>query len=128
MAAKSSPRPATPAAERAGPLLTIHPTDVFTLAGARAALHLTKTTIRREVREGRLRISCRAGRRWLLGRWLIEWLEGGELPREHANGRPHATGTPADRPAGHGQHPVKRHKKTPRSTQRRVSAGRAGTS
>jgi hypothetical protein len=72
-------------------LLNIQPGDIFTLAGARAALRLAKSTFRREVREGRLRISVRAGKRWLLGRWLIEWLEGGELPRGHANGSPHTT-------------------------------------
>jgi hypothetical protein len=79
-------------AERAGPLLTIHPNDVFTLSGARAALRLAKSTFRREVREGRLRVSCRAGRRWLLGSWLLEWLRGGELARPGANG--HAHGRP----------------------------------
>jgi hypothetical protein len=76
--ADSAPQPSP---EHAGPLLTIHPTDVYTLAGARAALRLAKSTFRREVREGRLRVSCRAGRRWLLGEWLLEWLLAGELPR-----------------------------------------------
>jgi hypothetical protein len=81
---------AAPAAERAGPLLVIEPNAVFTLAGARAALRLAKSTFRREVREGRLRVSCRAGRRWLLGKWLLEWLETGELSRGPVNGRAHA--------------------------------------
>ena len=42
-------------------------------------------SIRREVREGRLRISKRAGRYYLLGAWLLEWLEAGEVtPRQKA--------------------------------------------
>ena len=81
---------ATSALERPGPLLNIQPGDVFTLAGARAALRLAKSTFRREVRAGRLRISVRAGRRWLLGCWLLEWLRDGELPRGQVNGRAHA--------------------------------------
>jgi hypothetical protein len=72
-------------AERPGPLLTINATDVYTLAGARASLRLSKTTFRREVRKGRLRVSSRAGRRWLLGEWLLEWLREGELPRKQAH-------------------------------------------
>jgi hypothetical protein len=81
-------RQAEPAAEKPGPLLVIEPNAVFTLAGARAALRLAKSTFRREVREGRLRVSCRAGRRWLLGSWLLEWIAAGELPpRPCAQGR-----------------------------------------
>jgi hypothetical protein len=83
---------APPAAERPGPLLVIDPNAVFTLPGARAALRLAKSTFRREVREGRLRVSSRAGRRWLLGSWLLEWIAGGELPRGNANGRAAAHG------------------------------------
>jgi hypothetical protein len=78
----ASPSPDGAPAERPGPLIRIHPRDVFTLAGARAALRLSKTTFRREVREGRLRVSSRAGRRWLLGEYLLEWLAEGELPRK----------------------------------------------
>jgi hypothetical protein len=69
-------------AERPGPLVTINANDLYTLSGARTALRLSRTTFRREIRLGRLRISSRAGRRWLLGEWLLEWLRGGELPRK----------------------------------------------
>jgi hypothetical protein len=46
------------------------------------------------VREGRLRIARRAGRYYILGRWLLEWLEGGELPPRqppdrNGNGKAH---------------------------------------
>jgi hypothetical protein len=47
---------------------------------AQAALKLTTSTVRREVREGRLRVSKRAGRYYLLGAWLLEWIAAGELP------------------------------------------------
>ena len=65
---------------RTGPLLTILPTDVYDVPGAMAALKLTKSTVGREVREGRLRIAKRPGRYYLLGAWLLEWLQAGELP------------------------------------------------
>src|SRR5262245_10814092 len=52
---------------------------VFSVDEARQLLHLRKSSIRREVREGRLRISKRCGRYYLLGQWIWEWLERGEL-------------------------------------------------
>jgi hypothetical protein len=88
--------PAAPAAERPGPLLIIDPNALLTLEQARAALRLKKSTIRREVRLGNLRISCRAGRRWILGSWILQWIAGGELPRNPGQ----ANGRPADHPAG----------------------------
>jgi hypothetical protein len=78
-------RPSVPEKFRAGPLLTIHPNDVYSAAGAREALGLTASTIRREVREGRLRVSKRAGRYFLLGAWLLEWIAGGEVRRSGAD-------------------------------------------
>jgi hypothetical protein len=62
----------------------IHPHAVYTLAAAQLALGLPKSTLRREVRLGRLRVSKRAGRYFLLGAWLLEWLRSGEILRRHA--------------------------------------------
>jgi hypothetical protein len=59
----------------------IDPNAVYFLDTAQAILRLRDSTIRREVREGRLRIAKRAGRYYLLGKWLIEWIESGELRR-----------------------------------------------
>jgi hypothetical protein len=59
---------------------------VYTVAAAIKALGLRKSTLRREYREGRLRVSRRAGHNFILGAWLLEWLRGGELPRP--DGRP----------------------------------------
>jgi hypothetical protein len=66
----------------------IHPSAVYTMDDARRVLRLRQSTIRREVRQGRLRIACRAGRRYLLGEWLLQWIREGALPRR----RPRATG------------------------------------
>jgi hypothetical protein len=59
----------------------IHPTAVYFVDEAKRILRLRDSTIRREVREGRLRIAKRAGRYYLLGEWLLEWLRAGELKR-----------------------------------------------
>jgi hypothetical protein len=56
-------------------------TAVYNLETARAALDLTRSTLNRELRLGRLRASKRAGRYYLLGEWLIEWLRAGEVRR-----------------------------------------------
>jgi hypothetical protein len=59
----------------------IHPTAVYSVEDARQILKLQKSTIRRELREGRIRVAKRAGRYFLLGEWLLEWLRAGELKR-----------------------------------------------
>jgi hypothetical protein len=58
----------------------IHPNAVYTVAQLQRALLLRSSTIRREYREGRLRISKRAGRHYVLGEWVLEWIRAGELP------------------------------------------------
>jgi hypothetical protein len=60
----------------------IEATAVYTLATATAALGLPKSSLSREIRQGRLRVSKRAGRYFILGSWLLEWLEGGERKRK----------------------------------------------
>jgi hypothetical protein len=68
--------------------LVIDPRSVFTVAQARQALGLTLSTIRREVRLDRLRVSKRAGKYFLLGEWILDWLRSGEIHR--AEGQTHA--------------------------------------
>ena len=61
---------------------TVHevkPCGLYLVDEVQRIFRLKKSTIRRELREGRLRVSKRAGRYFLLGRWLIEWIESGEL-------------------------------------------------
>jgi hypothetical protein len=55
---------------------------VYTPDQFRAVFNLKATTLRREVREGRLRVARRAGRYFILGAWVLQWLEGGEVRRE----------------------------------------------
>jgi hypothetical protein len=67
----------------------IHPDQVFTLDALQKTLNLRDGTLAREIRLGRLRSSKRAGRRWILGAWVLEWLQAGEsrrAPRELVNG------------------------------------------
>lgn len=58
---------------------TIVPEAVYDLATARTALGLAKATLGREIRLGRLRVAKRAGKYLILGRWLLEWIEAGEI-------------------------------------------------
>jgi hypothetical protein len=57
------------------------PTAVYTPTTLKAALGLRDNTIPREVRADRLRVSKRAGRYFVLGSWVLEWLRGGEVRR-----------------------------------------------
>jgi hypothetical protein len=63
----------------------IDPHAVYQLPELIEALQLKASTVRREVREGRLRIARRAGRYYCLGQWVLEWIVGGEVrPRAPA--------------------------------------------
>lgn len=75
--AVAPPTPPTPP-----PPHVIHPDAVYLREDFRRVFQVRASTLRREVREGRLRISKRAGRYYLLGRWIIEWLEAGEVGRK----------------------------------------------
>jgi hypothetical protein len=57
---------------------------VFTSKELQALLCLKRTTIRREIRAGRLRVSKVAGRYFFLGEWVLEWIRARELRREPA--------------------------------------------
>jgi hypothetical protein len=74
------PRKNAPLPRTAGVPHVIEPTAVYGLDQARAALGLAKGTMSREIRLGRLRASARAGKRYILGEWLLDWLRAGELP------------------------------------------------
>ena len=65
----------------------VRPGAVYDLEAARIALGLTKTTLNRELRLGRLRCAKRAGRYFLLGEWLLQWLSEGEVDRSKATAR-----------------------------------------
>jgi hypothetical protein len=52
---------------------------VYSLGSLTETLSLRPGTLPRELRMKRLRYSKRAGRIWITGRWVLEWLEGGEI-------------------------------------------------
>jgi hypothetical protein len=59
----------------------IDPRAVYDLQTARSTLRLAKATLGREIRLGRLRVSKRAGKYFILGSWLLEWITAGEVTR-----------------------------------------------
>jgi hypothetical protein len=64
----------------------IEPYGVYSLAAASEAIGVKKGTLPREARLGRLRVSKRAGRYYVLGAWLLQWLEAGEVRRRRPAG------------------------------------------
>ena len=63
--------------EGRNPVINRH--SVFTLETLRPVLGLSKGCLPREIRLGRLRVAKRAGRYFILGAWVLEWLEAGEV-------------------------------------------------
>jgi hypothetical protein len=57
----------------------VSPLAIFTPQELAGHLGLTKSTLAREFRNKRLRVAKRAGRAFILGQWVIEWLESGEV-------------------------------------------------
>jgi hypothetical protein len=70
----------------------ILPTSVYTMDQLRRAFGLKTSSLAREIREKRLRVSKRCGKYYFLGAWVIEWLLPGELKKKAADGS-----HPADR-------------------------------
>jgi hypothetical protein len=70
---------------------------VFTRLQATALLGLKPSTLATEIRKGRLRVSRRAGRYFILGKWLLEWIERGETSsRRRRKGVERSMGIPID--------------------------------
>jgi hypothetical protein len=79
-----------PPREEAAPAAAVHvvhPRGVYWLDQARAALGLAKGTLSREIRLRRLRVGVRAGKKYVLGAWLLQWLRAGEV-RGHGASAP----------------------------------------
>ncbi len=66
--------------EKVGPFV-IEPRGVYRPADLVRGLGLAKTTISREIRRGRLRVTRRGGKYFVMGTWAIQWLEAGEVHR-----------------------------------------------
>jgi hypothetical protein len=62
----------------------IHRRAVYTLEQARQTLQLAKNCLPREIRLGRLRAAKRAGKYLILGIWLLQWVQAGEVRRRQA--------------------------------------------
>jgi hypothetical protein len=74
-------RPPSTAEVTAPPPRTIDDNAVHPLAEWGRILGLPPNCLKREARLKRLRVSRRAGKLWALGRWVREWIEGGEVRR-----------------------------------------------
>jgi hypothetical protein len=57
----------------------VHPAAVYTVEDLRRVFGLKASSVRREVRLGRLRIAKRCGRYYCLGQWVLQWFTNGEL-------------------------------------------------
>jgi hypothetical protein len=79
--------------ETAAAVPTIRPGQVYTLAALTDALGLRPGTLPRELRLGRLRHAKRAGKVFVLGEWVLEWLAGGERTRPDRESATVADGT-----------------------------------
>jgi hypothetical protein len=61
------------------PAVVIVPTAVYGVDSAPQALGLRRSTLAREIRLGRLQVAKRGGRYFILGAWLLAWIEAGRL-------------------------------------------------
>lgn len=78
----------------------VSPTAIYFPDDVLRLFRLRKSSIRREKRAGRLRVSKRCGRYYILGIWLLEWIAGGELPKSSSS----ASSAPASRSTAAGVH------------------------
>jgi hypothetical protein len=62
------------------PALDLKPDAIYLPSQVIAALQLRSSSLRSEWRAGRLRVLRRCGKNYLLGRDILVWLNGGELP------------------------------------------------
>jgi hypothetical protein len=58
--------------------------SVYTLPALQVALGLAKSTLSREIRLSRLKVSKRAGKYFVLGQWVLRWLADGAVQRHSA--------------------------------------------
>src|SRR4051812_28991748 len=95
-ASEASPTPA-PAP------FVVHPRAVYRPAQLREGLGLAADTIAREARLGRLRITKRGGKVYILGKWVLQWLAAGEVKKARAGPSPPDPCAGRHRSAGNGQ-------------------------
>jgi hypothetical protein len=69
-----------------GPFV-IDPNAVYKPRHLAEGLGMPLSGVLRAIRAAELRSSRRRGRTWILGAWVLQWLEGGERPRRKAAGK-----------------------------------------
>jgi hypothetical protein len=81
----------------AGPFI-IDPHGVYRHSHVKTGMGLAKTTLAREIRQGRLRFAMRGGKVFFLGGWLLAWIQAGEVRRRPraAHATPSAVAPDAD--------------------------------
>jgi len=62
----------------------IHPRAIYSIASMTATLSLKPGTVPREIRLHRLRCAKRAGRIFITGQWILQWIQEGERIRQPA--------------------------------------------
>jgi hypothetical protein len=72
--------------QKALPPPILDPRAVYTRLQATALLGLKPSTLATEIKKGRLRVSRRAGRYFILGKWLLQWIVAGERKRPSRGG------------------------------------------
>jgi hypothetical protein len=63
------------------PGVLLHPTGVYRPGEVISMFGLKSSSLRREIREKRLRVSKRCGRYYFTGEMLLDWLKGGEIKK-----------------------------------------------
>lgn len=72
----------------------IAPAAVYDLAAFRRLFGVSKSCAAREFRMGRLRVSRRGGKHFILGAWILDWIEAGEIhPRKRTVTHAESNGT-----------------------------------
>jgi hypothetical protein len=73
----------------------VYANAVYGTEELRQALGLKRSTLRREVRLGRLRVLKRGGKHFFLGEHVLNWLRDGEVSRKQKTGNAALTGAAA---------------------------------
>jgi hypothetical protein len=71
---------ATSKRKRVCPQAVIHPRAIYYLADLSRLFGFRASTVRTARRSSGLRVGRRAGRVFVMGSWLLEWFQSGELP------------------------------------------------
>lgn len=60
----------------------INPSNFYDQDAVKRLLGLSNRAIISACRSGKLKVSVQAGTRFFRGQWLIDWLEGNQLPQQ----------------------------------------------